>query len=152
NSAFAVIVGAHHYRDVFERGGDQERPDDQRKHADCYCRGGAARPFKRGLERVKRTRADVAIDNAQRAQYQRAVAARSRTRLIVGGSSRGNHRSGVYTRGSPPPRDGNVMTFEKREIRWRSAFSGSHHFRSFISDASSIWSTHPIANPGFGEN
>ena len=76
NAALAVVVGAHDHRDVFDRRGDDQRPHDEREHAERDVRRGrAARPIERRLEGVERARADVAIDDAERAQRHRGEAA-----------------------------------------------------------------------------
>ena len=65
NAALAVIVGAHDDPDIFDRGDDDEGPDDQREDAERVLRRDlTARPVDRRLDRVERARSDVAIDDA----------------------------------------------------------------------------------------
>ncbi len=91
NAALPVIVGAHDHGDIFDRGGDQQRPDDQREHADRRRRRGASRPFERGFQGVERAGADVAVDDAERAQHQRVEAAFRRAGCAVSDRCRGCH-------------------------------------------------------------
>ena len=80
NAALAVVVGAHDDGHVLDRRGDDERPDDEREHAERDVRRGrAARPVERGLEGVERARADVAVDDAERAERHRGEAAGRRS-------------------------------------------------------------------------
>ena len=63
-------------RDVFDRRGDDQRPNDERQHAERDLgRRCAAGPLERRLERVERARADIAVDDAERAQRHRGEAA-----------------------------------------------------------------------------
>ena len=84
NTALAVIVGAHDDRDVFDRGGDDERPHDQRQHAECYLgRGSAAGPLNRGLERVEGAGADIPVDDTERPQRHDGKVAAAGIRLSI---------------------------------------------------------------------
>ena len=63
NSALAVIVGAHDQHHIFHPHHQKERPNNQRRHAQCGLR---TRKTHRDLIRIQRARADIAKDNAQR--------------------------------------------------------------------------------------
>ena len=91
DAAFAFVVGAHHHRDVFDRGGDHQRPDDQRQHSDRRLRRGAAGPLERGLERIEGAGADIAIDHAQRAEHEGAQRPVRRGRSTLGEAGRCRH-------------------------------------------------------------
>ena len=74
DAAFAAIVGAQDQQRVFERDDQDQRPQDQRHHAED--RVGRQRPAMGGglgrfLQRVKGAGADVAIDDAERADRRR---------------------------------------------------------------------------------
>jgi hypothetical protein len=69
-AALAVVVGAQQHEDVFQRHDERQRPQDEREHADH--RFSRRRPAALGgrdgfAERIKRARADVAVDDSQRA-------------------------------------------------------------------------------------
>ena len=69
--AFAVIVDAHRDREVFDGRDDHERPQDQREDAENVLRGRrAADQRENDLERIERTRPDVAENYAERRQPQ----------------------------------------------------------------------------------
>ena len=74
HAAFALVVGAQQDEHVFQRDDEQQRPDDQRQHAEHGLAAGKARRL-RGVhgfpERVQRARADVAVDDADRADDER---------------------------------------------------------------------------------
>ena len=80
DAAFAVVVGPHQQHDIFQRHHDDQRPQDQREHADDdgWRDGGvllaAGRGEDRLAQRIERARADVAIDDAERAQRQCGIA------------------------------------------------------------------------------
>ena len=71
-SAFAAVVRAKHEADIFAGHHDHQRPEDQRDGAHHRYRHGhrAARRQHRLADRVERARADVAVDDAERAQRQ----------------------------------------------------------------------------------
>ena len=73
NAAFALVVGAQHERDVFQRHDQQQRVDDQRQHAEDVVvrRRHRVRAEETLAHRVQRAGADVAIDDAERGQGQR---------------------------------------------------------------------------------
>ncbi len=93
--ALAVVVGPHQDEDVFQRHNDDQRPEDQRQHADhrvgCHAVHGGRRG--RGFaEGVQRAGADIAIHHANATQHQRpeagggmALSIASRRRGIRGG-------------------------------------------------------------------
>ncbi len=77
-AALAIVVGAQQDHDVFQRHHDDQRPQDQREHAehglrvDAACRAaGRDHGF---AQRVERAGADVAIDDADAAERQRPEA------------------------------------------------------------------------------
>ena len=65
-AAFTVVIDAHRERDVFDRHDDDQRPDEQRQHAEHNVLAGAAGDIEDSLERVERARADVAENDAER--------------------------------------------------------------------------------------
>ncbi len=72
HAALAVIVGAHDHNDVFQGDDDQQRPGDQRQHAEHVVvrRLQAGEIAEAGLDGVERAGADVAEDDAERRQRQ----------------------------------------------------------------------------------
>ena len=73
NPALAPVVGAHDQRYVFERHDDHQRPENRRQHAeDVFVRERErVRAGECGTERVERARADVAVNDADRADHER---------------------------------------------------------------------------------
>ena len=73
-AALALVVGAQQDDDVFERDDDDQRPQDQRQHAEHAPRGrravGADRSDHRFAQGVERAGADVAVDDADAAERQ----------------------------------------------------------------------------------
>ena len=73
-AALAVIVGAQQDQNVFQRDRDDQRPHDQRQHAEhdiARHRLIVACGDRRFAEGVKRAGADVAVDDANAAERQR---------------------------------------------------------------------------------
>ena len=72
DAAFALVVGLHQEQHIFRGDDDQQRPDDERDDADDLGRPqrGALELTERGLQRVERARADVAENDADRAERQ----------------------------------------------------------------------------------
>ncbi len=74
-AALAVVVGTEQDHDVFERHHDDERPQDQREHAEHRRRRRyslrARSRHHRLAERVERAGADIAVDDADAAECQR---------------------------------------------------------------------------------
>ena len=71
--ALALVVGAQHEGDIFDRDDDRQRPEDQRQHAEHLLgrgRRAAGRGMQRLAQRIDRAGADVAIDDAERAEHQ----------------------------------------------------------------------------------
>ena len=68
NPAFALVVRAHDDDDVLERDDEQQRVDDERQHAEHVLGRGAdaVRAEETLAHGVQRTRADVAVDDAER--------------------------------------------------------------------------------------
>ena len=87
-SALALVVGAHDDRDVFQRHDDHHRPEDQAQHAvDVQLVRHERVVAGEGLaEGVDRRRADVAEDDADRADRQlvQASPAHGRARYRAG--------------------------------------------------------------------
>ena len=80
--ALAPVVGAQDEDDVLERDDQDQRPEHEREHAQ---HGGLAQVQPAGVaerlaQRVERAGADVAVDDAERRQHQRAPVARRVTR------------------------------------------------------------------------
>jgi hypothetical protein len=69
DAAFAAVVGPHDQRDVLERHHDDQRPQERRQDAEDVRRGyrQAELPGEGRAQRVERARADVAVDDADRA-------------------------------------------------------------------------------------
>ena len=80
DAAFALVVGAHHDRDVLDRDDDQQRVDDQRQHAEHVLvrRRHRVRAEEALAHRVERAGADVAVDDADGGQREREAARRGR--------------------------------------------------------------------------
>ena len=89
-AALAVVVGAQQDHDVFERDDDDQRPEDQRQHAEHRVSLGAlpapTAADDRFAQRVERARADVAVDDADAAERQRPEAA-LRAFAVAGGDA-----------------------------------------------------------------
>ena len=76
-AALAVVVGAEQDDDVFDRHDEDQRPQDQRQDAEddlARHRPAGGRGRDRFLQRVERARADVAVDDADRAERERPEA------------------------------------------------------------------------------
>jgi hypothetical protein len=79
DAAFAVVVRAQDERDVLDRHDDDERPQHERQHTEHV--GGVDRHrmvlvAEHLLDRVQRTRADVAVDDAERRERERSASRR----------------------------------------------------------------------------
>ena len=85
-AAFALVVGAQQDEHVFERDDENQRPQDQRDDPEHDLArgalGGRAGGDDRLAKRIERTRADVAVDDADAAEGERPKAGR-RTRVAV---------------------------------------------------------------------
>jgi hypothetical protein len=97
NAALAVIIRAHHEEAVLDRNGDDQRPDDQRQNAECA--GGrelTSHGLDHRLQRVQRTRAEVAEDDSKCRKLSPL------RRLRGGGGCRGRivDRTGIGVHGS----------------------------------------------------
>ena len=69
DAAFAVVVHAHGEVDVFDRGDEEERPENERQGAEHRRRiGMRAGIVEHGLERIERARADVAEHHPERGE------------------------------------------------------------------------------------
>ena len=96
--ALSVIVRAHDNRHVFERGGDQERPDNQREHSDGHRWSGTSGPVERGFQGVERARADIAVDDAKRAERECPEAAVGRSSFPVCHGPRACHHCSIESK------------------------------------------------------
>ena len=72
DAAFATVVGTHDEHHVLDRDNDDQRPQDQGKDAQHICRveRDGMHPAKNFLDRIERTRANVAVNNPQSSQRQ----------------------------------------------------------------------------------
>ena len=67
DAAFAVVVHPHGEVDVFDRGDEEQRPENERQGAEHRRRiGMRAGIVEHGFQRVERARADVAEHHAER--------------------------------------------------------------------------------------
>ena len=67
-----MVVGPHHEDAVFDRDGDDQRPDHQREQAQRVLGGRmAAHRADDGLVGVERAGAEIAVDDAERRQRAR---------------------------------------------------------------------------------
>jgi hypothetical protein len=90
NAAFAFIVHTKGKADIFHRGDDDQRPNDQRQSANNRLRSGMRTcGFEHDLQRVEGARPDIAIHHAKRGQAQCGQAVRRNMR-------RGPHRLGGH--------------------------------------------------------
>ena len=86
DAALAFVVGAHDEEDELDRDDQRDRPEDERDDAEDVLFGRLDRAVvggEEGLQRVERAGADVAEDDAERAEGQRRhaeLATRSRGR------------------------------------------------------------------------
>ena len=98
-AALPVVVGPQQQQHVFDRDHDDQRPQDQRQHAEHDVAGdrpGFDRRDHRHAKRVKRARADVAVDDADAAERQRPQA-RFVLKYAIG-SRRGRAGRGLFVR------------------------------------------------------
>ena len=73
-AALAVVVHPQQPHDVFQGDNDNQRPDDQREHAEHDLARNRPAPLRRNqrfTKRIERAGADIAIDDADAAQRQR---------------------------------------------------------------------------------
>ena len=107
-AALALVVGAHRDEHIFDRHDQHQRPEDQAEHAEDVQRVDRqrVRPDEAFLHRVERRRADIAVDDADRAEHQRGqrllravMRARGFGRQDVVGC-KGGHRSPMWGAGS----------------------------------------------------
>ena len=86
DAALAVVVGAHHEREVLDRDDHDERPEHDRCHAvGVGLRDLEVDVLERLPERVQRAGADVAEDDPQRAERQRGDSCVPSSGAFVGG-------------------------------------------------------------------
>ena len=73
DAALAVVVGAHDEREVLDRDDQHQRPEDERQDAEHVRLGrrDRVRSEEALAHRVERAGADVAVDDAERAEGQR---------------------------------------------------------------------------------
>jgi len=88
DAAFAMVVGAHDQRDVFERNDDRDRPEHDRENAVDVLFGQreAVRPGEALAQRIQRTRADVAENDADGAddKWRERLAIRRGSDFLAG--------------------------------------------------------------------
>ena len=84
DAAFALVVRAHDEDQVLDRNQQRERPEDQRQDAeDVLARGrDAVRAVKTLTQRVQRTGADVAVDDAEGTERQKGQVTATRRRSV----------------------------------------------------------------------
>ena len=72
-AAFALVVGAHRDEAHIQRDDQHQRPEDQAEHAEDVqaVDGQRMRADEALLHRVERRCADIAVDDADRAEHQR---------------------------------------------------------------------------------
>ena len=85
DSALAIVVRAHNEDDVLDADDDDQRPDDERENAIDIGRNRRQSMLclEALSERIKRTGADVAIDDAQREECEFCETAAARTSFVV---------------------------------------------------------------------
>ena len=88
DAAFAIVVGAHDQRDVLERDDDRDRPEHDRENAVDVLFGQreAVRPGEALAQRIQRTRADVAENDADGAddKWRERLAIRRGSDFLAG--------------------------------------------------------------------
>ncbi len=92
DAAFAAVVGAHDDDDVFEGDDDEQRPGDQRQHAQDRFRAHAVDVVETLPDGIERRRADIAVDHAQRADDQPMARAERGSAGVRNGSMGGGLR------------------------------------------------------------
>jgi hypothetical protein len=87
-AAFAVIVRLQQKNDVFERDDDRQCPEEQRDQADncetldVLIMGDRTQGFAKG---IKRARADIAVDDSDRADRERQELSRRHRAMVAAG-------------------------------------------------------------------
>ena len=76
DAALAAVVGAHHEQQILDRHDDDERPEDERQHAEDVGsrhrnRMSSGEAF---AERIQRARPDVAVHDAERSKNEKRQA------------------------------------------------------------------------------
>jgi hypothetical protein len=94
DAALAVVVGAQDEDAVLDRDDEDERPEDERQHAEDVGgrRGDGVRAVEALAQRVERAGADVPVDDAERGQRKNgevAAARRDGVRVSVSVRERG---------------------------------------------------------------
>jgi hypothetical protein len=93
-AALPLIVGAHRNEHIFRRHDQHQRPEDEAEHAENVQRidRQRMRADEAFLHRVKRRGADIAVNDADRAEHQ------SGERMVGGfAGRRGRQRSGLWS-------------------------------------------------------
>ena len=86
DAALAVVVGPHDEDQVLDRDDDDQRPEDQRQHAEDVGRASTAmrvRAVEALAQRVQRAGADVAVDDAERREDQNCLCASAGARSLL---------------------------------------------------------------------
>ena len=108
DTALTLVVGAHDQGNVLDRGGDDQGPDDQRKHAIGGFRRCVAGRVQRGFQRVQRTGAYVAENDTQGPQHQDPQRA---GRLVMGRAVDGGRGVAHVESGALNSRDGGICVY-----------------------------------------
>ena len=80
DSALTVVIGAHNDEDVFDRDDERERPKHHRGRAvnTVFDSRNVVNPIEDFLERIERTRTDIAEHDAEGAKGQEGLTLRAR--------------------------------------------------------------------------
>ena len=111
DAAFAVVVGAQDKGHVFERDHDEQRPEDEREHAEHVVRRGldGVVAGEALAQRIERRRADVAVDHAQgsngqqRKRFAPGLSVGVLLNIWSGGALPGSHTVCTPNAKVPPP-------------------------------------------------
>ena len=152
HTALALVVGAHHQRDVLDRDDEEERVDDERQHAEHVVVGGrhGVRAEETLAQRVQRAGADVAVDDAERRQRQREQAARLAVRLRPSMLSGANRRFGNEgTRGFSGPGSARVcQPFDYRRTAGGAGVRGRASYELFMTFSRGTRLNHVLGGAG----
>src|SRR6185437_7843551 len=115
DAALALVVGAHDEDHVLQRDHQDQRPEDQRQHAQHAGRRNTQTVFRAEdfAHRVQRAGADVAEHHADRADRERA----QRGTFVPAESGDGHDRCGALWRDMDAPADLQISTWVPSSIR-----------------------------------